>query len=45
MVQRPGTAGGGAPPDFFGAIEALGSGASTADTGVWVRKLILRNPG
>ena len=45
VVQRPGTAGGGAPPDFFGAIEALGSGASTADTGVWVRKLILRNPG
>ena len=31
--------------DFFGAVEALGDHAATTESGVWVRKLVLRNPG
>lgn len=45
VVRRTGAGGSDAAQDFFGAVEALDASASTADTGVWVRKLILRNPG
>lgn len=45
VVRRPGSGDEPATGDFFGAVEALGDAASTSESGVWVRKLTLRNPG